>query len=103
VRTRVGHSFIKRRMAETDAVYAVEHSGHHYFRDNFRADSGVITALVLLEAVADADAPLSEVVAPYDRYVSSGELNFRVADPPPSSTRWRPGSPSRGRATARTG
>jgi phosphomannomutase len=81
VRTRVGHSFIKRRMAETDAVYAVEHSGHHYFRDNFRADSGVITALVLLEAVADAEAPLSEVVAPYDRYVSSGELNFRVVDP----------------------
>jgi phosphomannomutase len=80
VRTRVGHSFIKRRMAETGAIYAVEHSGHHYFRDNFRADSGVITALVLLEAVADADAPLSEVVAPYDRYVASGELNFTVAD-----------------------
>jgi phosphomannomutase len=81
VRTRVGHSFIKRRMAETDAIYAVEHSGHHYFRDNFRADSGVITALVLLEAVAEAEAPLSEVVAPYDRYVASGELNFEVPDP----------------------
>jgi phosphomannomutase len=80
VRTRVGHSFIKRRMAETNAIYAVEHSGHHYFRDNFRADSGVITALVLLEAVAVADAPLSEVVAPYDRYAASGELNFEVAD-----------------------
>jgi phosphomannomutase len=80
VRTRVGHSFIKRRMAETDAIYAVEHSGHHYFRDNFRADSGVITALVLLEAVAEAEAPLSEVVAPYDRYVASGELNFEVPD-----------------------
>jgi phosphomannomutase len=80
VRTRVGHSFVKRRMAETGAIYAVEHSGHHYFRDNYRADSGVITALVLLEAVADADAPLSEVVAPYDRYVASGELNFEVAD-----------------------
>jgi phosphomannomutase len=80
VRTRVGHSFIKRRMAETDAVYAVEHSGHHYFRDNFRADSGVITALVLLEAVAEAGRPLSEVIAPYDRYASSGERNFRVAD-----------------------
>jgi phosphomannomutase len=80
VRTRVGHSFIKRRMAETDAIYAVEHSGHHYFRDNFRADSGVITALVLLEAVAEAEAPLSEVVAPYDRYVASGELNFEVSD-----------------------
>jgi phosphomannomutase len=80
VRTRVGHSFIKRRMAETGAIYAVEHSGHHYFRDNYRADSGVITALVLLEAVADAGAPLSEVVGPYDRYVASGELNFEVAD-----------------------
>jgi phosphomannomutase len=80
VRTRVGHSFIKRRMAETGAIYAVEHSGHHYFRDNYRADSGVITALVLLEAVADADAPLSEVVAPYDRYAASGEVNFTVVD-----------------------
>jgi phosphomannomutase len=80
VRTRVGHSFIKQRMAETDAVFAVEHSGHYYFRDNFRADSGLIAALLLLEAVAVADAPLSEVVAPYDRYVASGEINFEVAD-----------------------
>ena len=79
IRTRVGHSFIKRRMAETDAVYGVEHSGHHYFRDNYRADSGVIAALLLLEAVAAADAPLSEVVLPYDRYVASGEVNFTVA------------------------
>jgi phosphomannomutase len=80
VRTRVGHSFIKERMAETGAIYAVEHSGHHYFRDNHRADSGVITALVLLEAVADAGAPLSEVVAPYDRYAASGEHDVEVAD-----------------------
>ena len=80
VRTRVGHSFIKARMAETDAVFAVEHSGHYYFRDNFRADSGLIAALLLLEAVAVADAPLSEVVAPYDRYAASGEINFEVAD-----------------------
>jgi phosphomannomutase len=61
-------------------VFAVEHSGHYYFRDNFRADSGLIAALLLLEAVAVADAPLSEVVAPYDRYVASGEINFEVAD-----------------------
>jgi phosphomannomutase len=81
VRTRVGHSFIKRRMAETGAIYAVEHSGHFYFRDHYRADSGLVAALVLLEAVAEADAPLSEVIAPYDRYPSSGELNFEVADP----------------------
>ena len=80
VRTRVGHSFIKARMAETGAIYAVEHSGHHYFRDNHRADSGVITALVLLEAVADAGRPLSEVVAPYDRYAGSGEHDIEVAD-----------------------
>jgi phosphomannomutase len=80
VRTRVGHSFIKQRMAETGAIYAVEHSGHHYFRDNHRADSGVITALVLLEAVADAGAPLSEVVAPYDKYAASGEHDVEVAD-----------------------
>ncbi len=81
VRTRVGHSFIKERMAATGAIFAVEHSGHFYFRDNFRADSGIITALVLLEAIAVADAPLSEVVAPYDRYRGSGELNLDVADP----------------------
>jgi phosphomannomutase len=80
IRTRVGHSFIKQRMAETDAVFAVEHSGHYYFRDNYRADSGLIAALLLLEAVAVADAPLSEVVAPYDRYAASGEINFEVAD-----------------------
>ncbi|MBW3658179.1 MAG: phosphomannomutase/phosphoglucomutase [Actinobacteria bacterium] len=82
VRTRVGHSFIKARMAETGAIFGAEHSGHYYFRDNYRADSGIIAALVLLEAVADAGAPLSEVVAPYDRYVASGELNFEVADVP---------------------
>ncbi|CAN5886469.1 phosphomannomutase/phosphoglucomutase [soil metagenome] len=81
VRTRVGHSFIKRRMAESGAIYAVEHSGHFYFRDHYRADSGLVAALVLLEAVAAADAPLSEVIAPYDRYPSSGERNFTVDDP----------------------
>jgi phosphomannomutase len=79
-RTRVGHSFIKRRMAETDAVLAVEHSGHFYFRDNFRADSGAIAALLLLEAVAAAGQPLSAVVAPFDRYHASGERNHEVAD-----------------------
>ena len=80
IRTRVGHSFIKQRMAETDAAFAAEHSGHYYFRDNYRADSGLIAALLLLEAVAEAGAPLSEVVAPYDHYASSGEINFEVDD-----------------------
>ena len=80
VRTRVGHSFIKARMADTGAIFACEHSGHFYFRDNYRADSGLIAALVLLEAVAETGKPLSEVVAPYDRYPQSGEINFRVGD-----------------------
>ena len=81
VRTRVGHSFIKAEMARTGAVYGVEHSGHHYFRDNFRADSGVIAALILLEAVAAVGGPLSRLVAPHDRYASSGEASLRVTDP----------------------
>jgi len=79
-RTRVGHSFIKERMAATDAILGVEHSGHFYFRDNYRADSGAIAALLLLEAVAVAGAPLSEVVARFDRYPASGERNHEVAD-----------------------
>ncbi len=80
VRTRVGHSFIKQRMAETGAAYGAEHSGHYYFRENFRADSGLVAALMLLEAVSLADAPLSRVVEPYDRYAQSGEVNFEVDD-----------------------
>ncbi len=80
IRTRVGHSFIKSRMAETGAAFACEHSGHYYFRDNYRADSGLIAALILLEAVSLKDAPLSKVVAPYDRYALSGETNFEVDD-----------------------
>lgn len=80
IRTRVGHSFIKSRMAETGAAYGCEHSGHYYFRDNYRADSGVIAALILLEAVSMDGEPLSKVVAPYDRYALSGEINFEVDD-----------------------
>jgi phosphomannomutase len=80
IRTRVGHSFIKQRMAETGAAFACEHSGHYYFRDNYRADSGLIAAVILLEAVSMAGKPLSEVVAPYARYAQSGEINFEVED-----------------------
>lgn len=81
VRTRVGHTFIKAAMARTDAIFAVEHSGHYYFRDFYRADSGLAAAMLLLEAVAVHGGPLSEVVAPFDRYVGSGERNFTVTDP----------------------
>ncbi|MGH8909586.1 MAG: phosphomannomutase/phosphoglucomutase [Egibacteraceae bacterium] len=80
IRTRVGHSFIKGVMKETGAVFAGEHSGHYYFRDNFRADSGLIAALILLQAVSEAGGTLSELLAPYDRYVQSGEINAEIED-----------------------
>ncbi|MBW3605376.1 MAG: phosphomannomutase/phosphoglucomutase [Actinobacteria bacterium] len=80
IRTRVGHSFIKSVMAETGAVFGGEHSGHYYFRDNFRADSGLIAALVLLEALSAHGGSLAELVAPYDIYVQSGEINSVVDD-----------------------
>jgi len=80
VRTRVGHSFIKGTMAETGAAFAGEHSGHYYFRDNYRADSGLIAALVVLEMLSNADVPLSELRKPFDRYEASGEINTRVSD-----------------------
>jgi phosphomannomutase len=81
VRTRVGHSFIKEVMASTGAVFGGEHSAHYYFRDNYRADSGLIAALVVLEQLSVAGVPLSELRAPFERYAASGELNTRVDDP----------------------
>ena len=81
VRTRVGHSFIKATMAETDAVFGGEHSGHFYFRDFWRADSGMLAALHVLAALAASDLPLSGLLADYERYVLSGEINSEVADP----------------------
>ena len=81
VRTRVGHSFIKQVMAETGAVFGGEHSGHYYFRDNYRADSGIIAALVVLEVMSVSAEPLSELLAPYRRYADSGEINREVPHP----------------------
>jgi phosphomannomutase len=81
VRTRVGHSFIKQVMAETDAIFGGEHSAHYYFRDNWRADSGSIAAMIVLEALSKADEPLSELRRPYERYAASGEINTEVANP----------------------
>jgi phosphomannomutase len=80
VRTRVGHSFIKAVMAETGAIFGGEHSGHYYFRDNYRADSGIIAALVVLSVLSSAGVPLSKLRKPYERYYDSGELNTRVSD-----------------------
>ncbi len=80
VRTRVGHSFIKATMAETGAIFGGEHSGHFYFRDFWRADSGMLAALHALAALAETDVPLSELLAPYARHVASGEINSEVTD-----------------------
>jgi phosphomannomutase len=82
IRTRVGHSFIKSVMADTDAVFGGEHSGHYYFRDNYRADSGLIAAMVVLEELSRVSEPLSELRTPLERYAASGEVNVEVDDPP---------------------
>jgi len=81
VRSRVGHSYVKSLMAETGAAFAGEHSGHYYFRDNYRADSGLIAALVVLELLSASARPLSELRRPHERYWASGERNHRVDDP----------------------
>lgn len=81
VRTRVGHSFVKAVMAETGAAFGGEHSAHYYFRDNYRADSGLIAAMFVLELVSASGQPLSELRKPFERYADSGEINFKVTDP----------------------
>jgi len=81
VRTRVGHSYIKQVMAETGACFGGEHSGHYYFRDNYRADSGIIAAMAVLEVMCATGQKLSELRKPFERYASSGELNTEVPDP----------------------
>jgi phosphomannomutase len=81
VRTRVGHSFIKETMASTGAVFGGEHSAHYYFRDNWRADSGLIAALHVLEMMAQSGQKLSELRVPFERFAASGEINTKVANP----------------------
>ena len=80
VRTRVGHSFIKQVMSETNAVFGGEHSGHYYFRDNYRADSGLIAALIVLEALSSHTSKLSDLASSFEHYTSSGEINTQVKD-----------------------
>jgi phosphomannomutase len=82
VRTRVGHSFIKQEMARTDAVFGGEHSAHYYFRDFWRADTGMLAAMHVLAALGEQGRPLSELTAAYERYAASGEINSTVADAP---------------------
>ena len=80
IRSRVGHSYIKKLMAETGAVFGGEHSGHFYFRDFWRADSGMLAALHAIAALGEVNTPLSKLLKPYSRYLSSGEINSQVAD-----------------------
>jgi phosphomannomutase len=80
IRTRVGHSFIKATMAETGAIFGGEHSGHFYFRDFWRADSGMLAALHVLAALGTQDGTLSGLLAQFSRYADSGEVNSKVPD-----------------------
>ncbi|RXS77656.1 phosphomannomutase/phosphoglucomutase [Streptomyces sp. TM32] len=80
VRTRVGHSFIKEEMARTGAIFGGEHSAHYYFRDFWNADTGMLAAMHVLAALGGQQGPLSELVAQYDRYAASGEINSTVDD-----------------------
>ena len=76
----MGHSFIKAEMARTDAVFGGEHSAHYYFRDFWRADTGMLAAMHVLAALGEQARPLSELTAAYSRYAASGEINSTVAD-----------------------
>ncbi|MDH4120055.1 MAG: phosphomannomutase/phosphoglucomutase, partial [Acidimicrobiia bacterium] len=80
VRTRVGHSYIKQVMAETGAVFGGEHSGHYYFKDNFRADSGMLAMLVLAQLLSESGQKLSDLRREVEPYAASGEINMTVAD-----------------------
>jgi phosphomannomutase len=82
VRSRVGHSYMKALMAEHDAVFGGEHSGHYYFRDFWRADTGMLAALHVLAALGGQQQPMSELMARYTRYVASGEINSQADDIP---------------------
>jgi phosphomannomutase len=81
VRTKVGHSFIKQLMADTGAVFGGEHSAHYYFLRNFRADSGLIASMLMLNEISLANTNLSALRRPFERYSSSGEINTSVNDP----------------------
>lgn len=81
VRTKVGHSYIKQVMAETGAVFGGEHSAHYYFARNYRADSGLIASMLVIDELSRTGQPLSILRKPFERYASSGEINTQVGDP----------------------
>jgi phosphomannomutase len=82
LRSRVGHSYIKKMMADSGAIFGGEHSGHFYFKDFWRADSGALAALHAIAALGSNNASISKILKPYQRYVSSGEINSVVSDAP---------------------
>ena len=80
LRSRVGHSYIKKMMADSGAIFGGEHSGHFYFKEFWRADSGALAALHAIAALGESETTMSALLAPYNRYVISGEINSKVAD-----------------------
>ena len=82
LRSRVGHSFIKKMMADSNAIFGGEHSGHFYFADFWRADSGMLAALFVLTELASSESSISSLMKPFNRYVASGEINSEVKDVP---------------------
>jgi phosphomannomutase len=80
LRSRVGHSYIKKMMAESGAIFGGEHSGHFYFKEFWMADSGALAALHAIAALGEGTATMSELLAPFNRYISSGEINSKVSD-----------------------
>lgn len=98
VRTRVGHSNIKAQMAQTQAIFGGEHSAHYYFRDFWGADTGMLAAMHVLAALQQSAGTLSALVADYDRYVASGEINSRVGDVPAAIAAVRAAFEGRGTA-----
>jgi phosphomannomutase len=80
LRSRVGHSYIKKMMAESGAIFGGEHSGHFYFKEFWKADSGALAALHAIAALGESETTMSALLAPYNRYVVSGEINSKVED-----------------------
>ncbi len=80
LRSRVGHSYIKKMMAESGAIFGGEHSGHFYFSDFWRADSGALAALHVIAALGESEKTISQILQPFQRYASSGEINLKVSD-----------------------
>jgi phosphomannomutase len=99
VRTRVGHSLIKAEMARTGAIFGGEHSAHYYFRDFWRADTGMLAAMHVLAALGEQDRPLAELTAQFTRYADSGEINSTVVSPAASTAAVRAAFAARTRST----